>query len=249
MNINTQTGLTPLRQRPPLAIIPAFNEEISIGDVVAKSIALGFHVVVVDDCSRDETRTRAQQAGGVVLRHPTNLGYGCALQTGYLYALQQGYQHVVQLDGDGQHDPHSAMELLRVLEQGVYDVVIGSRFLDARNYRVSLARRMGQSLFGAMLNVITGMGITDPTSGFQALNAEVLKFYCSKIFPDDFPDANILLLLHRKGFRVTEIPVRMYPSTSGSMHSGLYRPVYYVIKMTLSLLMSLLIPLPTVHRK
>ncbi|HIJ85484.1 MAG TPA: hypothetical protein HPQ00_14935 [Magnetococcales bacterium] len=130
------------------------------------------------------------------------------------------------------------------------DLVIGSRFLGLSGYRVSRLRRMGQYFFGSVLNALTGMNITDPTSGLQAMTSDVLKFYCSHVFPDDFPDANIILLLHRKKFRVIEIPVRMLPSASGSMHSGLYRPIYYVIKMTFSLFMSLLIKLPpTDHHK
>ncbi|MBF0126791.1 MAG: glycosyltransferase family 2 protein [Magnetococcales bacterium] len=234
---------------PPLVIIPAFNEAQAIGPVVAKVLALGFHVVVVDDCSQDNTRKVAETAGGRVLRHPTNLGYGCALQTGYLYALQKGYPRVVQLDGDGQHDPEHVQDLLLALETGGCDVVIGSRFLGLHSYRVSRLRRMGQRFFGLLLNRFTGWRITDPTSGFQALNAEVLRFYCSRIFPDDFPDANVILLLRRKGFKVMEIPVRMFASQTGSMHSGLVRPVYYLIKMTLSFFMSLLIKLPTEPRK
>ncbi|HAT50708.1 MAG: glycosyltransferase family 2 protein [Nitrospirae bacterium] len=229
----------------PIAIIPAFNEEIAIASVVTQLVALGFHVVVVDDCSNDDTRKVAAKAGAVVLRHACNLGYACALQTGYLYARRNGYQALIQLDGDGQHDPNDAHKLLQTLMEKKCDVVIGSRFLGLQGYQVSRLRRMGQYFFGSLLNFLTGMNISDPTSGFQALNSHVMEFYCSRIFPDDFPDANILMLLHRKGFRVIDVPVRMFPSASGSMHSGFYRSFYYVIKMTFSLFMSLLLKLPS----
>ncbi|MBF0140513.1 MAG: glycosyltransferase family 2 protein [Magnetococcales bacterium] len=232
-----------------LAIIPAYNESGTIGRIVVDLRAQGFQVVVVDDCSVDDTGARAEQAGATVLQHPVNLGYGCALQTGYLYAWRHDFQQVVQLDGDGQHDPRSARELIQVLEQGRYDLVIGSRFLCAGSYRVPFLRRLGQKLFGAILNSLTGLGITDPTSGYQALSAEVIRFYCSRAFPDDFPDANILLLLHRKRFRITETPVCMYVSNSGSMHSGLFQSTYYVIKMLFSIFINLLIELPGESKK
>ncbi|MBF0098839.1 MAG: glycosyltransferase family 2 protein [Magnetococcales bacterium] len=227
-----------------LAIIPAYNESKAIGQVVAELLAQGLPVVVVDDCSTDDTRARAEQAGATVLRHPINLGYGSALQTGYQYAWQHGFQQVVQLDGDGQHDPKSAWDLLRVLAEGHHDLIIGSRFLHSESYRVPFLRRTGQKFFGAILNGVTGMSITDPTSGYQALSGKVIQFYCTRIFPDDFPDANILLLLHRKGFRIIEIPVRMYVSSSGSMHSGFFQSFYYVIKMMLSIFITLLTKVP-----
>jgi glycosyltransferase involved in cell wall biosynthesis len=234
---------------PPLVIIPAFNEEVAIYGVVTKLLALGFHVVVVDDCSEDNTKKIAEQAGAIVLRHSTNLGYGCTLQTGYLFAIQKEYKLVVQVDGDGQHDPSSALDLVRVMNEKQVDVVIGSRFLEPSNYRTPRMRRLGQIFFGFIVNLTTSMGITDPTSGFQALNIEVVKFYCTRIFPDDYPDANILILLHRKGFKVTDTAVRMYPSSSGSMHSGWLRPIYYVIRMNFAMFMSRLIKLPGENQK
>ncbi|MBF0358312.1 MAG: glycosyltransferase family 2 protein [Magnetococcales bacterium] len=234
---------TPAGALPPLVIIPAYNEEVAIGRVVSRLLELGFHVVVVDDCSKDNTIKVAEKAGATVLRHPTNLGYGCALQTGYLYALEKNYQRVVQADGDGQHEPDSALDLIRVMEEKNVDVVIGSRFLHPLNYQAPRLRRMGQHFFSYMVNITTGMGITDPTSGFQALSLDVIKFYCTRVFPDDYPDANILMLLHRKRFRVTETAVRMYPSSSGSMHSGFFNPIYYVIRMNFSMFMSRLVKL------
>jgi glycosyltransferase involved in cell wall biosynthesis len=234
---------TPVGTLPPLVIIPAYNEEVAIGRVVSRLLELGFHVAVVDDCSKDNTIKMAEKAGATVLRHPTNLGYGCALQTGYLYALQKEYQQVVQADGDGQHDPDSALDLIRVMVEKNVDVVIGSRFLHPLNYKAPRLRRLGQHFFSYIVNITTGMGITDPTSGFQALSIDVVKFYCTRVFPDDYPDANILMLLHRKRFRVIETAVRMYPSASGSMHSGFFNPIYYVIRMNFSMLMSRLIKL------
>ncbi|MBF0180318.1 MAG: glycosyltransferase family 2 protein [Magnetococcales bacterium] len=238
-----------MADKKSLIIIPAYNEEKAIGGVVAKACALGFHVVVVDDCSRDQTGRVAREAGAVVLRHPTNLGYGSGLQTGYRYALLNGYPDVVQLDGDGQHDPQGALDLLRTLRTGECDLVLGSRFLHSESYRVSGLRRLGQNYFIMLLRMFTGWRLTDPTSGFQAMTADVMRFYCTPIYPNDFPDANILMLLHRQGFRVREVPVRMHASQTGSMHSGLLRPAYYMIRMTLSFFIAMLLKLPTEHRK
>ncbi len=227
-----------------LAIIPAFNEERNVADVVERVRAYGYDVVVVDDGSGDHTAQRASEAGAKVLRLPINLGYGGALQTGYLFARDNGYELAVQLDADGQHDPASLDELLRPIQEGVADVVIGSRFLGGGSYRASTLRRAGQKLFGAIAGLVTKTRITDPTSGMQALSRSVLRIYCLRLFPDDYPDADMFVILHRLGFRVLEIPVTMTPNERTSMHSGPLRAIYYVYKMSLAMIASAIKKLP-----
>lgn len=230
--------------KPPLAIIPAYNEEPHIGAIVRKLREYRFEVLVVDDCSSDQTAAAARRAGATVVRHCVNLNYGSALQTGYRYALDQGHTTVVQLDGDGQHDPAFATVLIDTLTTAPADLVLGSRILEPRSYQVPWARRLGQRLFGAALNALTGLRITDPTSGYQAMNEKVLRFYCGLHFPDDFPDANILLLTHRMRFRIVERPVVMYAGSGKSMHQGLLRPINYIIRMTFAIFMALVARLP-----
>lgn len=180
-----------------LVIIPAFNEEKNIADVVQKTLAQGLEVLVVDDRSTDETFLRAQKAGAKVISLPINLGYAGALQAGYFYARDMKYEYVVQLDGDGQHDPIYCDILLEPLRKNQADVAMGSRFLGQNSYKVPFIRRMGQKLFAALASCWLRIQVTDPTTGFQALTAEVVEVYCTNIFPEDFPDVDLRILLNR----------------------------------------------------
>ncbi len=226
----------------PLVVVPAFNEARAIGKVIEGIRATDprLPVLVVDDGSADDTAAMAWQAGARVVRLPFNLGYGSALQTGYKYALREGYDCVVQLDGDGQHEPADIPRLLAVLERGDADVVIGSRFLGEPAYRPGAARRIGMRVFRLFAFVLTGVRFTDVTSGFQALDRRALRFFAAERYPADYPDADVLVMLTRAGFRVAEAPVRMYAKPDArSMHAGL-RPIYYIFKMLLSMLLTVL---------
>jgi len=226
----------------PLVVVPAFNEAGAIGKVIEGIRATDprLSILVVDDGSTDDTAAVARQAGARVVSLPFNLGYGSALQTGYKYALREGYDCVVQLDGDGQHEPADIPRLLGVLEGGDADVVIGSRFLGEPTYRPDAARRIGMRVFRLFAFALTGVRFTDVTSGFQALDRRVLGFFAAERYPADYPDADVLVMLTRAGFRVAEAPVRMYRKPGAqSMHAGL-RPVYYIFKMLLSLLLTVL---------
>jgi len=216
-------------------LIPAFQEEARLPAVLAAlaDAAPDFEVVVVDDGSRDATGELARRAGATVLRHPFNLGYGAALQTGYKWALRSGASVLVQMDADGQHDPRDVAALAAPVAAGELDLVIGSRFLGAGDYRMSGLRRVGRDFFRALLSGF-GLRVTDPTSGFQAMNRAVLELYAGDMFPSDYPDVDVLLCAHRHGLRVGERPVRMLESSRVStLHAG-FAPVYYVYKMLLS---------------
>jgi glycosyltransferase involved in cell wall biosynthesis len=220
----------------PLVIIPTFNEADAVGKVLDGIWAIdpNLPVVVVDDGSTDATGEVARKAGARVLRLPFNMGYGVALQTGYKYALREGYDCVVQLDGDGQHEPADIPALLEVIECGDADIALGSRFLGRNTYRSQIARRIGMRLFSLLAFTLTGVKFSDVTSGFQALRRDVFRFFTAERYPADYPDADVLIMLNRAGFKVKEVPVRMYPKNGGrSMHAGL-RPIYYIFKMLLS---------------
>jgi glycosyltransferase involved in cell wall biosynthesis len=225
-----------------LVLIPARNEQTRIGAVVTavRRELEGVDVLVVNDGSSDATAEEAARAGARVLTLPLGLGYGAALQTGYKYALRHDYDAVAQMDGDGQHDAAYLPTLLAGLGDPDVDVVLGSRFLDGDgHYRPSAARKVGMSLFGRIASVVTRQRVTDPTSGFQVMRMDVVRFFCTAVYPADYPDADILILLHRSGFRVREVGVRMLPPPGKSMHSG-HRSLYYVYKMSLSILVTML---------
>ncbi len=227
---------------PLLVLIPAYNEEDRIGGVIAgiKKFVPSADIIVVDDGSNDRTAIVGRHAGAMVISHPFNLGVGSALQTGYKYAEQKGFQTLVQLDGDGQHDPAHIRFLLSTLESTQADLVIGSRFLSDNFRTMSIPRRIGVWLFAWLLSVLIRERITDPTSGFRAMTQRVLKFCTQDIYGFDYPDANFLLTLHRSGFKLAEVPIEVKPRIGGtSQHRGL-KPVYYFVKMFLSIFVILL---------
>ena len=147
---------------------------------------------------------------------------------------------VIQMDADGQHDPACIEDLLREAQNNDVDVVIGSRFLGGNTYRTSLAKHIGMFIFSKLASFFCNASISDPTSGFQAVKGKAIAFVASDYYPPDYPDADFLIMLNRCGFEVREIPVKMYPSRANkSMHGG-PRPVYYVLKMFLSIFVTLL---------
>ena len=223
-------------------IIPSFNEEDNIASVITgiKNFA-DADIIVIDDGSEDLTANRAREAGAFVIRHPFNLGYGAALQTGYKYAVKMNYDFLLQMDGDGQHDPRSIPESFRLVESCYCDALIGSRFLGNGEYRAGVLKSIGIRVFRLIIRMITGERITDPTSGYQCLNRRVLRYFTSDSFPCDYPDANIIIALHRMGFVIKEIPVAMVTNREGrSMHKGIFTIAYYCFKILLSIFIILI---------
>ena len=221
-----------------LLIIPAFREASRVGDVVreVQQQQLDLDVLVVDDGSPDATAAEARAAGARVVSHPYNLGYGSALHTGYCHAWRHGYQRVLQMDADGQHEAAMLPRLLAGLDDGA-DVVLGSRYLDGDAPPSSLARRIGTWLFRQIASCWIGERITDPTSGFQGLSRRALATVVNDAFPEDYPDCDVLVLHHRAGLRLQEVPTRMHARKGGlSMHRGA-RIAYYGYKMLLTLLL------------
>lgn len=228
-----------------LTIIPALNEEKTIAQVIGgiKENAPYCDILVINDRSSDSTAEQAKASGAKVIHLPFNMGYGIALQTGYKYALENDYHYMVQMDGDGQHDPHYLKELLEVVTSGKADIAIGSRF--AKNnkdyiYKAGWAKKTGIMLFASITSIIIRQKVSDPTSGYQAVNRKVAKFYASESYPCDYPDADVIIMLHRSGFRIKEFPVIMHRNKNKkSMHSGM-KPLYYIFKMFLSIFLTLL---------
>jgi hypothetical protein len=227
---------------PPLLILPAHNEASNLPRVIpeARAAAPGYDLVVIDDGSRDATAAVATSLGAEVVTLPVNLGYGGAVQTGFRYAVEHGYDLAVVMDSDGQHDPTGIHLLAEAMLSGQADVAVGSRFRGRLAYHQPWIKRVGMRLFAWTVSRITQREVTDPTSGFQALNRDALRFFAYDNYPVDYPDADTLLALHYAGFRVVEVPVTMRERLSGvSMHSG-WKPFYYVLKMWLAISMVLL---------
>jgi glycosyltransferase involved in cell wall biosynthesis len=223
-----------------LAIIPAFNERGSVGAVVRglKRSLPGFDVVVIDDGSTDDTCQQVPP-GTAVVSLPFNLGIGGAMQTGYRYAALNHYDVAVQVDGDGQHRPSQVRRLVNALVQGDADLVVGSRFMEpSRRYRQSFIRKTGSWMLRASIKCLTGLEITDCTSGFRAANRKVIHAF-AHWYPEDYPEPEVILLLHRAGYKVKELPVRMRRRRTGQSSIGVLSGLFYVTKVVTCLLLDM----------
>jgi glycosyltransferase involved in cell wall biosynthesis len=223
-----------------LAIVPAYNEELSIAWVVRsiRDKCPDFDVVVIDDGSTDGTARVAEAAGADVLIHPFNLGIGGAMQSGFRYAFKRGYGTAVQVDGDGQHDPAEIKSLSVAMASEGADMAYGSRFLSESGYRAPVARKFGIRLFSVILSAICGQRITDPTSGFRLCNRRAIELF-ARDYPHDYPEVEAILMVHAHRLRMMEVPVLMHPRRDGrsSITSG--ESVYYMIKVLLAIFVGL----------
>jgi glycosyltransferase involved in cell wall biosynthesis len=220
-------------------VIPAFNEEHTVGDVVSSVYRAvpGACVVVVNDGSTDETAERAAAAGATVISLCFNLGVGGAVQTGYLYALRHHLDICVQIDGDGQHDPAEVPRLIEPLLAGRADMVVGSRWLGRGDYHAPRGRRLGMKILAALVHWRINTPVTDPTSGFRAVGRRCIDLFAGT-YPTDFPEVESLLLATAHGLRVRETPVRMHPRAFGySSITGL-RSAYYMVRVGMAVIVN-----------
>jgi len=220
-----------------LIIIPAYNEEASVAHVVGevRSLQQGYDIVVVNDGSADATEERALAAGAVVLSLPINLGIGAAVQTGFRYAVRNGYDVAVQVDGDGQHPAGEIPKLVGVIETGLADVAIGSRFLERKGFQSTFARRIGIRYFRFLHAMVTGVHITDSTSGFRAINRRTLEIV-NTYYPDEYPESESIVLYAHHNLRIREVPVVMRERMGGQSSIRAFASVYYMFKVTLAIL-------------
>jgi glycosyltransferase involved in cell wall biosynthesis len=223
-----------------IAIVPAFDERSSVGKVITeiRTIDPDLEIVVIDDGSTDGTATEAVRAGANVVRLPFNLGIGGAMQTGYQYARDHGFDLAVQIDGDGQHNPRELPRLIAPILDGSTDMAVGTRFADGRRYRPPFARRIGIVLFAWLVSLIVGQRVTDTTSGFRAVNRKGIILFASD-YPHDYPEVETTVLVFRHKLRMIEVPVDMRTRSSGQSSITLFRSIYYVIKVSLALLIGL----------
>jgi len=224
-----------------LVIIPAYNEEATIAAVIAKlrQHAPEYDIVVVDDGSSDRTAAIAAGLQGVrVLQLPYNLGIGGAMQTGYKYAERAGYDVGVQCDADGQHPVEQIRALVARIEDASGDVVVGSRYVADSDYHPTFVRRVGKSLLSRWIDLLIGGGITDTTSGFRAMNRRAMSVV-ARTYPEDYPEPEALVILHRHGLKVIEIPVNMHPRQGGTTSIRPHGAAYYMVKVALAIFIDL----------
>ncbi|MDF1602825.1 glycosyltransferase family 2 protein [Nocardioides sp. YIM 152315] len=235
-------------QRPPriLVIVPAWNEEGAVGETVGalRELHPGIEVLVVDDGSSDRTGDEAEGAGALVARLPYNLGVGGAMRAGYRYAIRHGYDAGVQVDADGQHDPAFLTKLVDGLQDS--DVVIGARFAGEGEYRVGLLRGIAMRLLAGTLSRLTGQRLTDVTSGFRAANRRAMTVFAAH-YPAEYLGDTVesLVIAHRSGCRITQVPVVMRPRTVGQPSQSPVRAALYLCRAVVALSLALVRPWPT----
>lgn len=204
-----------------LVVIPAYNEADNVGAVVGlvRASVPYADVLVVDDGSTDETAEHARAAGAAVARLPFNLGVGGAMRTGFRHAVRRGYDVVVQVDGDGQHDPAFIPDLLNRLDSA--DIVIGARFAGTGDYRVRGPRRWAMSTLAVGMSSLTGTTLADATSGFRATGPRGIRVFAQHYPSEYLGDTVETLVIARKcGLRVEQVPVAMHPRAAGRPSRG-----------------------------
>jgi glycosyltransferase involved in cell wall biosynthesis len=223
-----------------IAIVPALNEQESIARVIDEIRAFdpGLEVVVVDDGSVDRTAAVAEERGAHVIRLPFNLGIGGSVQTGFRYAFEQGFRIAVRLDGDGQHEASQLGKLLEPVLADEADIAVGSRFAAPSDYRSSMPRRAGITILAKTVSLLVGRRVTDPTSGFQALNRHAIALFAAD-YPHDIPEVEAVLMTHKHRLRMTEVPVEMRERAGGRSSIGRIFAVYYMVKVLLALFVGL----------
>jgi glycosyltransferase involved in cell wall biosynthesis len=203
-----------------LIIIPAFNEEKTVANVLLslRQVVPDFDRVVVNDGSTDATAEIIRQLGEKQVLLPCNLGYGRALQTGIKYALIKAYDIVVSFDADGQHRPEDVPCLVDALLDGAADMVIGSRYCDGRPYSGPFNRKLGQILFSYLTRWLIGFRVYDTSSGFKAFRANVCEEIVDRTFWDFHTETIVRLSLNDA--RIFEYPIIVRERDYGrSMHS------------------------------
>lgn len=219
-----------------LIVVPAFNEEASLGSLLSEIRAAlpAVPVLVVSDGSKDFTVAVARSAGGAVLDLPHNMGVGGAVQAGFQYAIRNGFSYVLRMDGDGQHPPVEAEKLIARMAESGTDLVVGSRFGVTQECVSTRFRYIGIRVLAFSLSRICRARITDPTSGFWLASRPLLDYFAS-YYPTDYPEPEALALMRRQGYTFSEVPVRFRERKTGQSSIGFFDTIYYMVKVGLAL--------------
>ncbi|MCX6607520.1 MAG: glycosyltransferase family 2 protein [Acidobacteria bacterium] len=233
--------IRPTEPEALMILIPAYNEGGSIRRVVneARKLVPGVPILVIDDCSMDDTRTEAMTAGADVISVPYHLGLGGCVQAGYRYAYDAGFHYVIRIDGDGQHDPKFIPVLFDKLRESRVQMVIGSRYLNGKVPATSFARGVGIWFFRQVLRLILDKEVHDPTSGFVGVSRQALEVF-ARSFPLEYPEIEALVVLQRRQFRFQEVPVVMRPRMAGQSTITAVRSFYYVLHVLLGVVVNIL---------
>ncbi|ADB41181.1 glycosyltransferase family 2 protein [Spirosoma linguale] len=224
-----------------LVIVPCYNEQGAIASVVNELIAVrdreryALDILVVNDCSTDNSLSIIRSLPCSYLNLPVNLGIGGAMHSGYRYAYQNGYDIAVQMDGDGQHPANELPAVLRPIFQQEADVAIGSRFISHEGFQSSFSRRLGIQYFRWLNQLLIGETVHDSTSGFRAFNRRTIDIV-NRYYPDEYPEPESIVQFGLQGLRIKEVPVRMRNREEGVSSINTSRALYYMLKVSLGII-------------
>ena len=218
-------------------IIPCYNEEANILEVVKECNTVSIpnvdvEVLVVNDCSTDNSLTILKKNNIHHLNLPVNLGIGGAMQTGFKYAYRNNFDFAVQIDGDGQHPPREIERLVQPLVKAELDVVIGSRFIEKKGFQSTYSRRWGIRILENWCYFLTGIRVKDITSGFRLLNKKAIGIAQAN-YPDAYPEPETIPLYGLNGLRIGEVPVEMRERGGGKSSISRSQSLYYMVKVGL----------------
>ena len=224
-----------------LLIIPAYNEEENIEKTVKtiKDYNKDIDYIVINDGSKDNTPKILNEKNINHIDLVNNLGIGGAVQTGYKYAYENNYDIAIQFDGDGQHDINCIDKIIEPLVNEQVDMCIGTRYLDksSSKFQSTFIRRLGSNIISLCIKICTGAKITDPTSGFRAVNKNVIEEFAKK-YPTEYPEPESTVSLLVNKYKVKEVPVNMNEREGGnsSLTLNLWKPIDYMIKVILAII-------------
>lgn len=226
-----------------LFVIPAYNEEMNIEKVlkeIKKDVKYA-DILVINDCSRDNTKDIVQKNKVECITVPFNMGYAMAVQTGIKYAYDNDFDYVIQFDADGQHIAKEAEKLFLAMKKNNTDIVIGSRYLVDTGYSCPFFRKIGTKFYSFLIHLFCRKRITDPLSGFQCLNKRVIARYARLGGYPEFPDANLIIEMLLEGYTISEISIKMREREFGeSMHGGIIGPIKYMIQICYTIIFILI---------
>lgn len=221
-----------------LLIIPAYNEENNIKSTVDNiKNNSNYDYIVINDGSRDNTEKILNENNINHIKLIENLGIGGAVQTGYKYALENNYDIAVQFDGDGQHDVNYVEKICEPIIKNEADMVIGTRYLDksSSKFQSTFMRRLGSGIIAAVIRICCRSKITDPTSGFRAVNKDIIKEFASE-YPTEYPEPESTVSLLVNKYKVKEVSVSMNERTGGVSSIRLWKTVDYMVKVVLAII-------------
>ncbi len=225
-----------------LVIVPAYNEEENILDVchnldkVKVNCDYKLDYIVINDGSKDNTKEICEKNNLPVINLIHNLGIGGSVQTGYIYALKNNYDIAIQFDGDNQHDAEYINDLVKPIINGECDMTVGSRYIkNLSEFKSTKIRQFGNVILSFILKLTTNKKIYDMTSGFRAVNKDIIKMFAED-YPNDYPEPETVLVVIKNGYKVKEIPVKMHKRVHGKSFVTPTKSIYYMVKVSYAML-------------